>query len=294
MRCQRTRSRRPPFTELPEVCGLNQKEFVRRRRQLLRMVGEGGIAILPAAPLKKRNRDVEYKFRQDSDFFYLTGFAEPESVAVLIPGREHGEYLVFCRERDPLRETWDGAMAGPDGVKAVHGAEDAFPIDDIDDILPGLLETCDRVYYTMGNHPDFDQRLIEWVTRLRDKGGTDAHSPQEFVALDHFLHDMRLYKSRSEAAAMRRAAKIAVKAHLRAMQNCRPGKWEYEYRPNFSMSLPVMARTYPISRSLGLAPTPARFTILRTTAGCRMVICCWWTPGVNMNTTLPMSPGPIR
>ncbi len=104
----------------------------------------------------------------------------------------------------------------------------AFPIDDIDDILPGLLETCNRVFYTMGSHPDFDQRLIEWVTRLRDKGGTETHSPQEFVALDHVLHDMRLYKSRAEIAAMRRAAKIAVTAHIRAMQRCQPGKWEYE------------------------------------------------------------------
>ncbi len=103
---------------------MNQKEFARRRRQLLRMVGEGGIAILPAAPLKKRNRDVEYKYRQDSDFYYLSGFAEPDSVAVLIPGRKHGEYIVFCRERDPERETWDGARAGPEGVVAEHGAQD--------------------------------------------------------------------------------------------------------------------------------------------------------------------------
>ena len=126
---------------------MNSKEFERRRKQLMRMVGAGGIAILPAAPVRKRSRDVEYRFRQDSDFFYLTGFTEPDAVAVLIPGRPQGEYLVFCRERDPDRELWDGSRAGQDGVIEIYGADDAFPIDDIDDIIPGLIEGCGRVYY---------------------------------------------------------------------------------------------------------------------------------------------------
>ncbi len=207
---------------------MNPREFARRRRQLKQMIGHGGVAILPAAQLKKRNRDVEYRFRQDSDFYYLTGFAEPEAVAVLIPGRDRAEFVLFCRERDPEREIWDGARAGPEGATEVFGADDAFPIDDIDDILPGMLESCERVFYTMGSHPEFDQRLIEWIRKLRESGGRDAHSPQEFIALDHVLHDMRLFKSRSEVAAMRKAARIAVKAHERAMRNCRPGKWEYE------------------------------------------------------------------
>ncbi len=207
---------------------MNRKEFGRRRRQLLGMIGEGGVAIVPAAQLKKRNRDVEYRYRQDSDFYYLTGFDEPDAVAVLIPGRKHAEYVLFCRERDPERETWDGARAGPDGAIAQFGAQDAFPIDDIDDILPGLLENCERVFYTMGSHPEFDQRLIEWVRKLRERSGISTNSPHEFITLDHFLHDMRLIKSRSEVAAMRKAARIAVGAHQRAMRSCRPGQWEYE------------------------------------------------------------------
>ncbi len=116
---------------------MNAKEFTRRRRQLMRMMGKGGIAILPAAPPKIRNRDAEFPYRQDSDFIYLSGFEEPEAVAVLIPGRSHGEYVVFCRERDPVRETWDGRRAGPEGAVEHHAADDAFPIGDIDDILPG-------------------------------------------------------------------------------------------------------------------------------------------------------------
>ena len=212
---------------------MNKKEFARRRRQLMRMMGKGGIAILPSAPPRVRNRDAEYAYRQDSDFLYLTDFDEPESVAVLIPGRKHGEYIVFCRERDALRETWDGRRAGPEGVVEHYGADDAFPIADIDDILPGLIEQSERVYYTMGVHPEFDGRLMGWVNALRAQVGAGRHTPQEFVALDHLLHDMRLYKSRSEAATMRRAARIAADAHRRAMRVCRPGMKEYEIEAEF-------------------------------------------------------------
>jgi Xaa-Pro aminopeptidase len=207
---------------------LKRTEFERRRRQLMQMVGPGGIAILPAALEKQRNSDVHYHYRPDSDFQYLTGFAEPEAVAVLVPGRTQAQYILFVRDRDPTRETWDGKRAGPDGATAEYGADDAFPIGDIDDILPGLIEQCDRVYYTMGLHAEFDQRVIGWVNTLRGQAKLGVHTPLEFVALDHLLHDMRLYKSRPELAAMRRSAEIAVGAHIRAMKSTRPGIFEYE------------------------------------------------------------------
>ncbi len=212
---------------------MNPKEFSRRRRQLMRMMGRGSIAILPASRVKIRSRDVAYAYRQDSDFYYLTGFTEPDAVAVLVPGRSNGEYLLFCRERDKLRETWDGYRAGPKRAISEHGADDAFPIADINDILPGIIEQCDRIYYTMGIYPDFDQQLIGWVTALRNKGGNSGHRPDEFIALDHPLHDFRLYKSRAETAAMRRAAKITARAHKRAMSICRPGLFEYEIEAEF-------------------------------------------------------------
>lgn len=196
-------------------------------------MGKGAIAILPAAPVRLRNRDVDYAYRQDSDFHYLTGFSEPESVAVLIPGRKHGEYVVFCREKDPVKETWDGRRAGPEGVVESFGADDGFPIGDIDDILPGMIEQCERVYYTMGVHPEFDSRLMGWLNTLRSQVGKGTHTPQEFVVLDHVLHDMRLYKSRSEISAMRRSAKIAAAAHVRAMKTCRPGMKEFEVEAEF-------------------------------------------------------------
>src|ERR1700757_1439934 len=125
-------------------------EFARRRRQLMRLMGRDSIAVLPAAPVRHRNSDVEYPYRQDSDFQYLTGFGEPEAVAVLVPGREEAEHILFGRERDPASEAWDGRGAGPNGAGRDFGADDAFPITDMDEILPGLLENRARVYYTMG------------------------------------------------------------------------------------------------------------------------------------------------
>lgn len=212
---------------------MNRGEFASRRDQLMRMVGEDGIAILPAAPPRMRSRDVEYRYRQDSDFYYLTGFAEPEAVAVLIPGRDSGEYILFCRERDPERERWDGVRAGQEGAIDTYGADDAFPVDDIDDIIPGLIESCSRVYYTMGMYKDFDARIADWINSLRSREAKGVHTPREFVALEHLLHDMRLYKSRAEIKAMRRSAKVAVAAHERAMRQVRPGLYEYEIEAEF-------------------------------------------------------------
>jgi Xaa-Pro aminopeptidase len=207
---------------------MRRDEFERRRRQLMRTMGREAVAILPAAPVRLRNGDVEHEYRQDSDFQYLTGFPEPDAVAVLIPHRPQGEYVLFCRDRDPARERWDGPRAGPAGAVGRFGADDAFPVEDIDEILPGLLEPCTRVYYSMGLHAEFDQRVIGWVNGLRAQAKHGLHSPQEFVALDHVLHDMRLYKSKPEIEAMRRAAAIAVRAHERAMRRAAPGVGEYQ------------------------------------------------------------------
>jgi Xaa-Pro aminopeptidase len=194
----------------------------------MRLMGRDSIAVLPSAPVRQRNNDVEYNYRQDSDFYYLTGFNEPDAVAVLIPGRAAAEYVLFVRERDPQREIWDGKRAGPAGAVEHCGADDAFPISDIDEILPGLLENRERVFYTMGLNQEFDQRLIGWVNALKTQARNGMQPPQEFVTLDHALHDMRLFKSRAELSLMRRAGVIAAAAHVRGMQFCRPGRMEYE------------------------------------------------------------------
>ena len=194
----------------------------------MRLMGRDAIAIMPSAPVRHRNNDVEYAYRQDSDFHYLTGFGEPESVAVLVPGREQAEYILFVRDRDPARETWDGRRAGPAGVRRVHGADDAFPITDMDEILPGLMENRAKVFYAMGFYPEFDQRVVGWVNGLRTQARNGRHPPQEIVALDHVLHELRLHKSRAEIGLMRESARIAARAHVRAMRFCRPGRMEYE------------------------------------------------------------------
>ncbi|WP_459207178.1 Xaa-Pro aminopeptidase [Pseudomonas sp. MLB6B] len=202
-------------------------EYARRRKALMAQMVPNSIAILPAAALAIRNRDVEHVYRQDSDFQYLSGFPEPEAVIALIPGREHGEYVLFCRERNAEREQWDGLRAGQEGAISLHGADDAFPITDIDEILPGLIEGRERVYSAMGSNPEFDRRLMDWINVIRSKARLGAQPPNEFVALDHLLHDMRLYKSAAEVKVMRLAAEISAGAHIRAMQACRAGLREY-------------------------------------------------------------------
>jgi Xaa-Pro aminopeptidase len=223
--------RKPAAARVPPAARAGQigrDEYRRRRRALMKQMGRDTIAIVPTAPVRLRNNDVEYAYRPDSDFFYLTGFNEPESVAVLVPGRPQGEYILFVRDRDPARETWDGRRAGPAGATRDYGADDAFPITDIDEILPGLMENRGKVFYAMGTHPEFDQRVVGWVNGLRTQARNGRLPPLEMVALDHVLHDMRLFKSRAEVDTMREAARIAARAHVRAMQACAPGKYEYE------------------------------------------------------------------
>jgi Xaa-Pro aminopeptidase len=204
------------------------KEFTRRRKKLMDLMGDGGIAIVPTAPVRIRNRDVEYPYRPDSDFYYLTGFPEPEAVAVLAPNRPQGEYLLFCREKDTDKELWHGRRVGLEGACEVYGADDAFPITDLGDILPGLLENRERVFYTMGSDADFDQQVLGWVNQVRGKSRTGVRAPYEFIALGHHVHDMRLYKSAAEIKSLRKATAIAAAAHRRAMQVCRPGLREYQ------------------------------------------------------------------
>lgn len=211
---------------------MNAQEFARRRRHLMELIGEGGIAVIPTAPERVRSRDTLFEYRPASDFYYLTGFTEPGAVAVLIPGRGQGQFLMFCRERDAEREVWDGVRLGPEGAMEAFGADDAFPIADIADILPGLLERSERVYYSIGAVPEFDQRLLAWINDLNAKR-QNSHAPSEIVALDHLLHEMRLFKSRAETSMMAKSARIAVAAHRRGMRACRPGMTEYELEAEF-------------------------------------------------------------
>jgi Xaa-Pro aminopeptidase len=204
------------------------KAYARRRKQLMRMAGDDAILVLPAALERIRSRDTHYPYRQDSDLLYLTGFPEPEAVLVLVPGRKHGEVLLFCRERDAERESWDGPRFGPEGAVEAFGLDDAYPITDLDDILPGLLEGRSRVYYHFGRDQEFDLKLIGWLNRVRAMVRQGAQPPHEFLELGHLLDELRLFKDRDEIRLMQRAADISVLAHEAAMRAARPGVHEYQ------------------------------------------------------------------
>ena len=202
-------------------------EFARRRRQLMKMAGQDAVVLIATAPERMRNADAPWPYRQDSDFHYLSGFPEPDAVLALLPGRQHGEVVLFCRERDPQHERWHGESIGTERAVADYGMDDAFPIDDIDDILPGMIEGRGRVYCHFGREPQFDAQLLGWMRRMRQLRGGGV-VPKEFVVLGHLLHDLRLYKSRAELKLMRASAAIAAEAHLAAMAIARAGRHEYE------------------------------------------------------------------
>ena len=223
---QRQRALIPLASKLAALA-IGPDEFARRRRQLMQMAGEDAVVLVAAAPERMRNADAAWPYRQDSDFHYLAGFPESDAVLALLPGRRHGEAVLFCREHDPARERWHGLSIGTEQAVADFGLDDAFPIEDIDDILPGMIEGRGRVYCHFGREPDFDARLLGWMRRLRQLRGGGV-VPKEFVALGHLLHDLRLYKSRAELRLMRASAAIAADAHLAAMQIATPDRHEYE------------------------------------------------------------------
>lgn len=195
----------------------------------MQWMGANSIAILPAACEQVRSRDVHYHFRQDSDFWYLTGFDEPESVLVLVPDRKQGEFILFNREKNAQEEIWHGTRLGQEGAEKVIGADSAFPISDIDDILPGLMENKERIYFPMGASSEFDQQVLEWRNTLRQKVKKRPKMsipPGEMVDIRHHLHEMRLIKTQAEIQRMRYAANAASKAHKALMKACAVGKNE--------------------------------------------------------------------
>lgn len=207
---------------------MKQSEFKKRRKQLMQRIGKGNIALLGSSSTKIRNRDVQYPFRQDSDFYYLTGFSEPDALAVFIPGREQGEYILFCREFDEKKALWEGAHAGLEGATGHYQADDAFPIEDMDEILSGMLENKNKVFYPMGRDPDLDHRLLDWINHIKGQSRSGIVAPGELVSLEHILHEMRLFKSPEEIKLMRRAAEVSAKGHVKAMKTCKAGLYEYQ------------------------------------------------------------------
>ena len=207
---------------------ITRSEFKQRRKSLMRAMKKHSVAIVASARHRIRNRDVEYPFRQNSDFYYLTGFDEPEAVVVLAPGRKQGEYILFCREHDEKLAVWVGKNAGLDGARETYQADEAFAIAELPKVLPGILENRERVYFPWGTEAELDRAVLAAVNDIRSRSRSGVRAPFEFVVLDHVLHEMRLFKSADEVGMLRRAAEVSVTAHRQAMRYCQPGRFEFE------------------------------------------------------------------
>ncbi len=213
-------------------------EYQSRRRWLMEQMGPDSMAVIASAPRCYRSHDVPWPYRQDSDFLYLTGLSEPDAVLVLLPGRSAGEQILFCQPVSEETRLWHGEVTGLEAAVERLGVDDAYPIQDLDDILPGLLEHRRSLYYSLGRHQELDQRLMEWTRRLRilrDREGLKV--PEEFHSLEHLLHEMRVVKSPAEQALLRQAAEASVDCHLacwHALRQQPPPKHEHELAACFA------------------------------------------------------------
>jgi len=214
----------------------NADSFRARRKRVMDAIARGATAILPSAPVAIRSGDVEFIYRQDSDFYYLTGFTEPESVALLSPGHPDGEYVLFVRPRDKERETWTGRRAGVEGAIVDYGADKAYVIDDLEKILPRYLEKSERVHYPLGLNEKMDERvlkLVRWAQSMRPRIGV---GPSSIIDPRDITHEARIRKEPAELDAMRCAMKISAEAHRRAMMKARGGmkEWQIEAEVDYT------------------------------------------------------------
>jgi len=195
--------------------------------EFMRRMDQKSVAIIPAAREATRSNDTQYRFRQDSDFYYLTGFEEPEAIAVIAPASEH-KYTLFVRPRDPEQEIWVGRRAGVEGAKNEFGANESFPIAEFDEKLQDILDGAEKLYFRLGSYDDLDGAIIKKIAAMRALNRKPIHPPRTIVDPATIVHEMRVLKSAEEIELMQRAADIAAEAHVVAMKAVRPGMKEYE------------------------------------------------------------------
>jgi Xaa-Pro aminopeptidase len=200
--------------------------FIERRRRLLDRMGEG-VAVIPTAPEKLRNRDTSYPYRADSYFHYLSGFPEPEAVLVLIAGAD-ARSILFCRERDVDKEIWDGYRFGPDGAKENFGFDEAHPIKELEEKLPGLIANRSSLWYSLGHDEAWDKRIAATLNAVRAQSRAGKRAPARISDVRAMLDEMRLVKDAHEIGLLRRAGGIAAGAHMRAMRATAPGRYEFQ------------------------------------------------------------------
>ena len=210
-----------------------QFNFSERRSELSKKVLDDSAIIVASSPVKSRISDTDYLYRQDSNFYYLSGYEEPESILLIRPYAKKDNFIIFCRDRDPLKEQWDGFRSGQTGAVQDFGADKSLSISSVDSLMPELLEGAKNIYYSMSSPCGLDQRINTWVDKIRLNTRAGAEPPHNLLSLDSIIHEMRLLKSEEEIEVMRQAAEITTEAHIRAMKAVKPGMFEYQLEAEY-------------------------------------------------------------
>ena len=210
-----------------------QFNFLERRSELSKKVLDDSAIIIASSPVKSRISDTDYLYRQDSNFYYLSGYEEPESILLIRPYAKKDNFIIFCRDRDPLKEQWDGFRSGQKGAVEDFDADKSLSITSVDSLMPELLEGAKNIYYSMSSPCGLDQRINTWVDQIRLNTRAGAEPPQNLLSLDSVIHEMRLLKSDEEIEVMKQAAEITTEAHIRAMKAVKPGMFEYQLEAEY-------------------------------------------------------------
>ena len=224
-------------------------EFIKRRKQLCNSLIRDSLVIVASSSPKQRNSDADYSYRQDSNFYYLSGYSEPESVLVLSPGSKH-EYIMFCRDRDPEREQWDGFRSGQEGAKEFFGADEAYSISKIHSVMPELMQGKKNIYFSMSADNGLGNWIPMWIEDLRKNTRAGVEVPENLVSLDSILHEMRLIKSDKEIEIMRKAGRITCEAHNHAMSSVKPGMFEYQLEAEYLYTFAKNGARFPAYNSI--------------------------------------------
>ena len=204
--------------------------FLERREALMKQLEPNSIAILKAASQFNKSYDILFNYRQDPDFYYLTGYEHPDAIAIIAPKRIEGEFILFIREQDPKQAQWVGNNMTKHDIKEYYGAKEVFPMDQFIEMLPTLLDGHKHVYYSESPLNNISSYIFSAIECLKKRQRTGTHPPTNFIDLNKIIHEMRLIKSKEEIALLKKAAEITAQAHIRAMKHCKPNLYEYELR----------------------------------------------------------------
>ena len=253
----------------------NLSTYAARRQAFLKQMGDG-VAIFPAAPTSIRSQDVEYRYRQNNDLYYLTGFPEPESLCLLSPNHDKEQFILFVRPRDKEKETWTGKRFGVEGAREFFGVDAAYTIDQLDEVLPEHLLAAEKIYYGLGRDERLNTKILDFVNQGRLQRPRSGHGPVALIDPSDLLHEMRLFKTPQEIDLMRRAITASAAAHHAALHETRPGMHEYEIEALLEYHFRrngADGPAYPSIVASG-AQTPRFCTTSPTINQCRTETCC--------------------